>query len=181
MNLEEEFTTYGTQTMTFGDKPAAAIAATAMRKTAEIFQHIDENAANKIKEDKYVDDIATGDATREKIEKLKAGITNILSLGTFQTKGFVTSGDSTEEARSLLGSGTIGRVLGIGWDPGPDEFVFNIRINLSKKVKGIRKEKDLELADLSFLTERRSHEECFSDSPIPVTIRSLLLLLCQYS
>ena len=60
MNEDEEPKIYGTATVTFGDKPAAAIAAVAIRETVELFKHIDETTATRIKEDMYVDDVATG-------------------------------------------------------------------------------------------------------------------------
>ena len=107
-------TTYGTKTMNFGDKPAAAISSIALRETAEIYKNIDEVAAKK--DDSFVDDIATGDED-EQVEARLNKIKEILSKGGFHVKGAVRSGDKSEENLQLLGTCEIGRVLGVGWDP----------------------------------------------------------------
>ena len=155
MNRNEEFTTYGTKTMNFGDKPAAAISSIALRETAEIYKHIDEVAAKKIQDDSFVDDITTGDKEDEQVDALLNNIKEILSKGGFHVKGAVKSGDKSEENLQLLGTGEIGRVLGVGWDPSEDVFVVRVRINFSKKHKGKRKEPDLELSDLATILNRK--------------------------
>ena len=144
MKLDEEPKTYGTETVAFGDRPSAAITTVAIRETAELYKHIDETAAQKIKEDMYVDDIATGASTTAEVEVLKKNITAILGKGGFRIKGFVMSGDTSEESLGLLGSGDVSRVLGICYDPERDEFYVIIRINLTKKYKGARKGPDLQ-------------------------------------
>ena len=148
MKLDEDPKTYGTETVAFGDRPAAAITTVALKETAELYKYIDNSAAEKIKEDMYVDDIATGGLTKEEVEILKRNIIAILAKGGFRIKGFVMSGDSCEVSLSLLGSGEIGRVLGIGWDPTRDEFCVRVRINLSKKFKGVRKTPDLKKEEI---------------------------------
>ena len=155
MKLDVEPCTYGIEKVMFGDRPAATIAAVALAETAEIFKHIDENASKKIKEDTYVDDILTGADSIEEVNVLKNNITTILSKGGFERKGFVTSGDNDENDVSLLGSGNIGRVLGVGYVPGPDAFVVQTRVNLSKKVKGVRKERDLTDEDIDNILDRK--------------------------
>ena len=78
--------TYGSETVNFVDKSAACIAATALKETAELFQHIDEEAARKIIEEMYVDDLSTGDTTVEKVEVLKSNIQRILAKGGFSAR-----------------------------------------------------------------------------------------------
>ena len=143
MNLDQEPVTYGFVKVTFGDRPAGAICAAALRETAEVYSHIDEDAAEKIKDDSYCDDVVTGDDTRERIDELKESIPEIIGKGGFEIKGFVTNGDTSAESRKLLGTGEMGRVLGVSWDPGNDEYSFTVRVNLSKKYKGDRSEPDL--------------------------------------
>ena len=53
-NGKEEFKTFCTERVMFGDIPAAAIKSIAIRETAEIYKNIDETASQKIKEDTYV-------------------------------------------------------------------------------------------------------------------------------
>ena len=144
MKLDEEPKIYGTETVAFGDRPAAAITTVAIKETAEIYAHIDEVAAQKIKEDMYVDDIVTGSTNVDKVETLKVNIKAILEKGGFHIKGFVMSGDTSEDLLSLLGTGEIGRVLGVGYDPTKDEFAVKVRINFSKKFKGARTGPDLQ-------------------------------------
>ena len=143
MKTEQPIKTYGTETVTFGDKPAAAISAVAIQETAEAFKHIDKNAANKLKDEMYVDDIVTGDSNSKNVDVLKESIKEILSKGGFFVKGCVQSGDTSKENLALLGTGEVGRVLGICWNPEHDEFAVKVRINLSKKYKGARRESDL--------------------------------------
>ena len=147
--------TYGIATVTFGDKPAAAISSVAMRETAEIFEHTSNEAAEKIQNDVYVDDITTGDDSKEKVEEHKKNITNVLEKVGFYIKGFVASGDESEESRLLLGTGEKGRVLGICWDPSLDEFNVRTRINLSKKYKGARTASDLKYEEIPQIIEMK--------------------------
>ena len=70
-----------------------------------MYRHIDASAAEKIKEDMYVDDLGAGGNTREEVLSLKKNVEIILSKGGFHMKGFVMSGDSSETTLSLLGSG----------------------------------------------------------------------------
>ena len=139
----EEFKMYGTNVVQFGDRPSAAIAVTAVRKTAEIYSHINPTAAERIIDDSYVDDIATGEDDYESVETLKAGITDILAYGGFKLKGFVTSGDVSDDDLLLLGAGNIGLVLGIGWDPREDVFTVRVSVSLETKRKAASKESDL--------------------------------------
>ena len=48
MNLSKKPEIYRFERVTFGDKPAACIAAVAIKQTAETFRHIDPVAAQKI-------------------------------------------------------------------------------------------------------------------------------------
>ena len=143
MNRDEEFKTYGFTRVTFGDKPAAAVCAAALQLTAETYSYIDEDAATKIREDSYVDDIVTGAETRKRIEELKESLTEILSKTGFKIKGFISSGDQSNEVVALLGGDLEGHVLGITWNPHTDELSVSVRINLSKKNRGRRPEPDL--------------------------------------
>ena len=79
MKLDEPQTTYGFETVTFGDKPAAAICAAAMKEVADVYSYIDPDVAEKIKNDAYVDDIVTGAETRERIDEMIGSMTEILS------------------------------------------------------------------------------------------------------
>ena len=146
MNLNEEPSTYGFAKVTFGDRPAGAICSVALKETAEIYKHLDKDAAQKVKDDSYCDDVVTGDEKRQRIDEMK--VPEIIGKGGFQVKGFVTNGDQSAESRALLGTGDMGRVLGVSWDPGEDEFSVAVRINLSKKYKGSRVDPDLTFEEI---------------------------------
>ena len=151
MKLDETPKIYGTEVVQFGDKCAAAITTVAMRETAHLFKHIDEEAADKILHESYVDDFATGAEDTAKTKKLTANITLILAKGGFHIKGWTMSGDTSEEHLALLGTGEVGRVLGVGWSPPTDEFSVVVRINISKKFKGARRGEDIRKEDIPSL------------------------------
>ena len=130
LDLSQEPKIYTTECVQFGDSPAAAITAIAIKETANSYQHIDPDAADKIKNDSYVDDFATGALTPDAAETLKKNITEILAKGGFHIKGFVTSGVDSEGSLALLGAGEFGRVLGIGYHPTTDEFSVIVRVTL---------------------------------------------------
>ena len=150
-----KFKTYGPTRVMFGDKPAAAITAEAIKETANIYRYIDEDSAEKIENETYVDDMASGANTIEDIKRMKEKIPEILSKGGFRVKGFVTTGDNTKEALSLLGSGDVGRVLGVSWHPKNDEFSVEVNINISKKYKGARIGNDLKIEEIPCLIEMK--------------------------
>ena len=129
VKTDEAIKTFGTEKVMFGDKPAAAICATAIAQTAERFRNIDEEAATKICKDIYVDDITTGASDITEAVKLKDSISKILQKGGFRVKGFVMSGDFSQETLPLLESGEVDRILGIRRRPAEDEFVIRVRIN----------------------------------------------------
>ena len=57
---EEGWRHFGYATVSFGDKPARVYLEIFIRQAADMFQRIDPEAAKKIKNDRYDDDIATG-------------------------------------------------------------------------------------------------------------------------
>ena len=146
--------TYGFTRAMFGDKCAAAIASEAVRETAKIYRHIDNDAADKIIEDTYVDDTATGADTPEDITRLKENIPKIMEKGSFVVKGFVASGDDDEEARALLGGKEVSRELGIPWHPKSDEFSVQVKIKVSRKRRrGAHEDEELTAEEIPQLIE----------------------------
>ena len=183
--------TYGLETVMFGDRPAAAIATVAVQNTARIYEHINKKASEKIISDSYVDDVVTGEDDVESMELLKDGIETILARGGFKVKGFVTSGDVSEETLSLLGSRDFGRVHGIRWEPKNDVFLTKVRINLSKKYKSVRTERDLNLDEIPSITEKKITKRmllsivnsCYDPLGllVPITIQMKISLRQLYS
>ena len=144
MKVNEPPKIYGTETVMLSDKPATAISDVGILQAAE-----------KIKKDMYVDDIVTGDKDVESTESLKKSIEEILLKGGFKVKGFVMSGELSVDSQALLGTGEVGRILGIGWKPYEDEFVVRARVNISKKFKGARKEADMLYSEIPILAANK--------------------------
>ena len=136
---ESDIKVYAFQTVTFGDRPAGCIATLALRETADMFGSIDPVAAQSLKRETYMDDVVSGANSRKEAEVRIENLRKIASLGGFNFKEFRTSGKSFEEVK-LLGSGQMGRVLGLCWDPLRDMITVNVNLNPNKKVKGQRKE-----------------------------------------
>ena len=153
LNEEESWRTFGVTKVMFGDRPAATITSVAIRETADLYKHVNEEAADKIKNDTYVDDVTTGTDDEENIPILKRDIATILHHGGMEMKGFVATGDTSEESRTLLGSGDVGRVLGVNWSPADDVLSVSVRINVSRKIRGVRTESDYSLEQIPSLIE----------------------------
>ena len=119
----------------FGDKPSGCIALTAKRGTADLYSNINADAAQKLKDDNYVDDIATGADNREDALKLSRDMDEIMKLGGFRFKDLVMSGDK----------GKTVKVLGTNWDAERDVLSLDVKVNPSVKVKGVRKEPNIDL------------------------------------
>ena len=64
-DLESSWRVFAFCTVSFGDKPAAALLEIAIKKVAELYESIDPAAARRIMDDRYVDDIATGGSPSE--------------------------------------------------------------------------------------------------------------------
>ena len=119
------------QTVAFGDKPAGVYLDIVINKTANLFKNIDPEAAEKIKTDRYVDDLATGGCSSvvERMEgdsnlkfETNGTLFQILSNGSLKLKVVVTSGEQDTEKINWLGNS----VLGIGWDPTADIIEIDV-------------------------------------------------------
>ena len=118
----EKWRCFGFQTVTFGDKPAGVYLHIVIMKTVEMFGSIDPVAANKIKDDRYVDDLATG-GTALKVARMKGvesqenkfecdgTLAQILSQGSLKMKVIVTSGEQNVEKIDKLGNSVLVLVL----------------------------------------------------------------------
>ena len=121
---------FGYKTVTFGDKPAGVYLDIVINKTVDMFGSIDQEAAEKIRSDRYVDDLATG-GTESQIARFHGKDTDenfssdgtlsqILSQGSLKLKVVVTSGEENSKKMEKLGNA----VLGHGWDPKGDTIAI---------------------------------------------------------
>ena len=134
---------FGYCTVSFGDRPAAALLEIVIKKTAERFWEIDPEAAFKIMMDRYVDDFATGGYSHQILRFVGNEVANfqcdgtiptILSKGSLQLKAIVTSGESNPDKINKLGN----KVLGLNWCARTDTIAveFNgVKVSTSKDVR----------------------------------------------
>ena len=102
-NLDSNWKVFAFSTVSFSNKPAAALLEIAVKKVAELYSNIDPVTANCIINDSYVDDFASGKSHVEvsrfigkKYEDLQCDGTfpTIISKGFFHLKAIVASGEN---------------------------------------------------------------------------------------
>ena len=123
--------------LTFGDKPAPAMAQIALRKTAEEAKKAYPTAAQVIQDNTYMDDICDSVPTMEEARDLTRDIDSALETGGFRVKGWVSnkvekSEASKEEqkAATFLQGGSVEKVLGVLRDSSTDTFSFEVAFDL---------------------------------------------------
>ena len=136
--------------VSFGDKPAGAIASRALRKTAELNAEQYPEAANTITNNSYVDDILNSFSTTEFAESITSDIDTVLETGGFQVKRWIMSEDSNIGVMEVCSKANteFSKVLGIVWNPSNDTFQFVIKLNFSKRHRKIREGADLMAEDV---------------------------------
>ena len=136
MQTEREPDVYVKTVLTFGDKPAPAMAHIALRKTAEENKDDFPEAAETITKNSYMDDICDSVDDVESAKKLTGNIDNILSKGGFSVKEWTSNedlarglnrDDSEETVLQVDGEEDEGKVLGVVWKHKTDELRFKVR------------------------------------------------------
>ena len=115
-----------------GDRPAGTIAIVAKDKTADMFRHIDEQAADLIKYSTYTDDIIDSIIDYLTALKLAGNVDLILSKGGFKTKGWTFGGQGVPDA-----SPEVKVVLGVSWVASEDVILFPVMLNFSPKRRNV--------------------------------------------
>jgi len=77
--------------LTFGDKPAPAMAQTALRKTADGANEAFPKAAKVLKENTYMDDRCDSVRTEDEERELTKSIDAVLETGGFKVKGWLSN------------------------------------------------------------------------------------------
>ena len=140
---EDEWEDFAFDCVAFGDLPAANLLEIGRNLTADAGEHIDPIAAKKIKKDSYVDDNVTGgskeDIMRMKGERLPDGtysgtMRQILDLGGLKWKVFVSSGETDDDVKNLIGN----KVLGYQWDATSDQMGVKFQVYLCNKKRKMR-------------------------------------------
>ena len=130
-NLEtnREPDVYVKTVLTFGDKPAPAMAQTALRKTAKEAKETFPAAAKVIEDNTYMDDICDSVPTVKEAKKLTTDLDNVLETGGFQVKGWVSNRIEETENRQQEVSPkgiTVEKVLGVVWISERDTLSFKV-------------------------------------------------------
>ncbi|XP_071827786.1 uncharacterized protein [Apostichopus japonicus] len=120
--------------LTFGDKPAPAMAQIALKRTAEECRENFPRAAEVIDRDTYMDDMCTSVQDVEEAQKLTKDIDTVLSEGGFKVKGWssnmpLEASEVSQSPKDLnhLETLTEEKILGIAWNQEKDEFSYKVK------------------------------------------------------
>ena len=156
----DDWQDFGIDKVHFGDTPAACFLEVSKRMVAEMGKDIDSEASQKIIQDSYVDDCASG-GSPSSVERMignlntdgeySGTIARILGQGGFSVKEFVILGDKSQAEENLLGN----TVFGYSLDPKDETLSIKFAINLSKKKRNIRTGPDLSVNDIDSLSKMK--------------------------
>ena len=127
--------------LTFGERPAPAMAQIALRKTAQESQATYPDAAEVLTNNVYMDDICDSVDTVEKAQGLSNDIDSLLAKGGFSVKGWISNKDMSKGNKKekisdvtevFEGGAEVDKVLGVVWNHGTDELRFKVRPDLIK-------------------------------------------------
>ena len=135
---DREPVTYVKTVLTFGDKPAPAMAQIALRKTAQENKAGYPEAAEVLTNNTYMDDICESVDTKKEARKLTNDIDTVLKTGGFRVKEWISNkilkekvnGDAEKEINIFKGDEE--KVLGTLWNFKTDKFHFRVAANLLK-------------------------------------------------
>ena len=138
METDREPDTYVKTVLTFGDKPAPAMAQIALRKTAQENKARYPEAAEVLTNNTYMDDICESVDTEKEARKLTNDIDTVLKTGGFDVKEWISNkmlkekvnGDSEKDINMFKGDEE--KVLGTLWNLKTDKFHFRVAADLLK-------------------------------------------------
>ncbi|XP_028397204.1 uncharacterized protein LOC114521013 [Dendronephthya gigantea] len=137
MQVDRQPDTYAMNVLTFGDKPAPAMAQIALKKTAEEGETSNPRAARTVKDNTYMDDILDSVDTVEEAKELSSSIDVILANGGFNVKEWRSNEDlhknvptqQVEEIPVLQGKPEE-KMLGVGWNNANDVLKYKVEPNI---------------------------------------------------
>ena len=138
METDKEPVIYVKTVLTFGDKPAPAMAQIGLRKTAQENKAGYPEAAEVLTNNTYMDDICESVDTEKEARKLTNDIDTVLKTGGFRVKEWISNkilkekvnGDAEKEISIFKGDEE--KVLGTLWNFKTDKFHFRVAANLLK-------------------------------------------------
>ena len=141
LDQSREVEVYAMTKLNMGDKPSAAIAQAALRKTAEMAPEQLNKAAEIILRNSHMDDICGSTDSIEEAERLTEDISTALKMGGFKIKGkWLMSGQQNEISNSTTQKTVqlmlnmedpatkTEKVLGMQWDPVTDELSYMVKL-----------------------------------------------------
>ena len=135
LETEREPDVYVKTVLTFGDKPAPAMAQIALRKTAEENKKDYPEAAEVLIKNSYMDDICGSVDTVAQAQKLTRDLDKVLDSGGFGVKGWtsnklLTKTENQENEFKMFQEEVEEKVLGVIWNYVTDEFSFKVKVDL---------------------------------------------------
>ena len=116
---------YVMKVLTFGDKPAPAMALSALRKSAEAMKDEFPEASDTIQRNSYMDDVCDSVSDYEGALRRAAEVDGILNKYGFQIKKWTFSrDDGSAQASSSVSKRE--KVLGLMWDPQADDLALKV-------------------------------------------------------
>ena len=126
--------------LTFGDKPAPAMAQTALRKTAEESKITHPKAAEVVTKNAYMDDICDSVDTVMEAKQQTEDIDTVLEKGGFKLKGWISNkrlrSPCQNEKRDMatMFQGAEENVLAITWNNQSDTLSFKVNFELINRI-----------------------------------------------
>ena len=133
--------TFVTTTVSFGDKPAGAIAQTALRKTVDMSKDKYPDAWKTITQNTHMDDILNSVPSIQKAVRLTEDIDQKgeINSETPERDEFKLTDDKTE---TMIDNQ---KVLGVKWDLQGDKIYFSVNLNFERTSK----QRKLKLSEIS--------------------------------
>ncbi|XP_033106332.1 uncharacterized protein LOC117108428, partial [Anneissia japonica] len=123
--------TYVLTIVTPGDKPAPAMAITALLKTAKENEHDYPEAAKVLQSDTYMDDICTSVQSEHSAVKITEDIDQVLSTAGFKVKKWVSNAKLNRNQdfgeQGVLTGNDEQKVLGVVWEPERDVLKYKVQ------------------------------------------------------
>ena len=133
--------TYVKTVLTFGDKPAPAMAQIALRQTAKEGSHVSQRAAATITDNSYMDDICDSVHTVEEAQTLIKEVDNMLENGGFNIKEWLSNKDLDQQSENRpkgemkpLQQNSGEKVLGVAWNCTNDLLCFITKVKCLKPI-----------------------------------------------
>ena len=149
-NMEDERCpdTYIITSVSFGDKPAGAIASLALRKTAELYADQSPVAAQTVIKNSYVDDIVDSFESHSEAENITSEIDTVIAKGGFSIKKWTLSSSEEASIRPLGDAASIvadesSAVLGVVWNAATDNLQYRTKINFSSRKRNLYSQPNL--------------------------------------